>query len=83
MTEYLIDKDQGGFRSGRRCVDQIFTLNQIGEKARKKKKRVYGGFMEKTFDGVNKEALWQFLGMYDVGGTHLSGIKSIYVSSMT
>ena len=33
----LIDDEQGGFRAGKGCVDQIFTLQQIGEKARKKK----------------------------------------------
>ena len=30
-TGDLID-EQGGFRMERRCVDQIFTLKQIGEK---------------------------------------------------
>ena len=32
-------------------------------------------------DGVNREALWQVLKMYDVGGKLLSGIKSLYVDS--
>ena len=32
----LIDDGQGGFREGRWCVDRIFTLEQIGEKAREK-----------------------------------------------
>ena len=26
VTEGLIDDEQGGFREGRGCVDQIFTL---------------------------------------------------------
>ena len=34
----LIDDEQGGFRVGRGCVDQIFTPKQIGEKAREKKR---------------------------------------------
>ena len=37
-TGALIDDEQGGFRAGRGYVDQIFTLKQIGEKARKKKR---------------------------------------------
>ena len=59
MTEGLIDDVQGGFRAGTRCVDQIFTLEHIGEKAREKKCRVYVGFMnlEKPYDMVNREAL--------------------------
>ena len=51
-------------------VDQIFTLKQIGEKAREKKCKVYVSFIdsEKTYDRVSKEALWDVLRMYDVGG---------------
>ena len=28
----IIDDEQGGFRSGRGCVEMFSTLNQIGEK---------------------------------------------------
>ena len=60
MTQGLIDDKQEGFRAGRRYVDQIFTIKQIGEKAWEKKLRVYVGFMdlEKAYDKVNREALW-------------------------
>ena len=36
---------------------------------------------EKTYDGVNREALWQVLRMYDVDGKLLNRIKRIYVES--
>ena len=83
MTGGLIDDDQGGFNAGRVCVDQIFTLKQIVEKAREKKCRVFEDFidLEKAYDRVNEEALWQVLRKYDVGGK-LSGIKSMYVDSL-
>ena len=45
MTEGLIADEKGGFSAGRGCLDQIFTLKQIGEKAQKKKCsvcRLYG-----------------------------------------
>ena len=42
----LIDDEQRGFRAGRGCVEQIFTLNQRGEKAREKKRTVYVGFID-------------------------------------
>ena len=32
----LIDDEQGGFTTGRRYIDQIFTLKQIGEKIKRK-----------------------------------------------
>ena len=83
VTRDLIDYEEGGFRVGRECVDQIFILKQISEKAREKKRRVYEGFinLEKAYDKVNREALWQVLRMYDVGDKPLSGIKSMYVDS--
>ena len=56
VTWGLIDDEQGGFRAGRGCVDQIFKLKQIGEKAREKKRTVYVGFidLEKAYDRVTR-----------------------------
>ena len=69
VIEGLIDEVKGRFRSERRRVDQIFALKQKEPKARARKQKVYVGFMdlEKTYDRVNREALWQGLRMYDVG----------------
>ena len=69
MNEGLIDDEQGGFKSGRGSVHQIFTLKHIGEEAQEKKRRVYMGliYLEKAYDRVNREALWQVLRTYDVG----------------
>ena len=80
----LIDDEQGGFRAGKGGVDRIFTLKQIGEKTREKKSRAYVGFidLEKAYDRVNREALWQMFRMYDVGSKLLSRIKSMYVDSL-
>ena len=50
-----------GFRARRRCVHQIFTVKQIGEKAREKKRRVE----EKT--DANWEALTSSKGKTDYG----------------
>ena len=57
VTGSLIDDEQGGFRVVKGCVDQIFTLKQIVEKAQEKKCRVYVGFidLEKTYDRINRE----------------------------
>ena len=73
MTGGLIDDEQGGFRAGRGCVDQIFTLKKIVEKAREKKHRVYVDFidLEKSYDRVNREAFWEMLRKYDVEVNYL------------
>ena len=63
VTGGFIDDEQGGLTAGNECVDQIFTLKQIGEEAREKKRILYVGFidLEKAYDKVNREALWQVL----------------------
>ena len=38
--------------------------------------------MEKAYDKVNKETVWQVLRMYDVGGKLLNGVISMYVNSL-
>jgi len=83
ITEGLMDDEQGGFRKGRGCVDQIFAVKQVCEKVLEKGKNVYLGFMdlEKAYDRVNREALWQVLRMYGVRGKLLNGIKSMYEES--
>ena len=45
---------------------------------------MYVGFidLEKAYFRVNREALWQVLRMYDVGGKLLNGMKNIYVNSL-
>ena len=40
VTEAMNDEEQGDFGAGRVRVIQIFTLKQIGEKARTKKRIV-------------------------------------------
>ena len=77
MTEGLINNERGNFRAGRMCVDQIFTVKQIGVKAREKKCTVYVGFMdlEKSYDKVNMEALWQVLRMNNVGDKLLNKLR--------
>ena len=49
----------------------------------KRKNTAYVGFidLEKAYDRVKREALWQMVRMYDVGGKLLNGIKSTYVDS--
>ena len=38
--------------------------------------------LEKAYERVNREAQWQVLRMYDVGGKLLNRIKSEYVNSL-
>ena len=38
--------------------------------------------LEKAYDRVDREALWQVLSMYDMGGKPSKGIKVVNVNSL-
>lgn len=83
VTDCAIGEEQGGFRRGRGCVDQIFSVRQVCEKAVERGKEVFWAFMdlEKAYDRVDRNALWSVMCLYGVGGRLLKGVKSFYVSS--
>ena len=83
VTEGLIGEEQGGYRKGKGCVDQIFAVKQVCEKAKERGPKVYMGFMdlEKAYDRVDRSVLWQVLIMYGIGGKLLNGIRSMYEGS--
>ena len=82
-TENVIMKVQSGFRRGRGCTDQIFIVRRICEKYLGKGKDVYFAFLdlEKAYDRVDRDAMWNVLRLYGIGGRLLRGVKSLYVGS--
>ena len=63
--------------------DQIFTARCLSEKYLEKHKDVHVAFMdlEKAYDRVDREALWQLLSVYRVGNGLLAAIKAFYKES--
>ena len=56
------------------CRSDLHTRADRWESKREKK-----CMLEKTYDRVNREALWRVLRMRNVGSKLLSGIKSMYI----
>ncbi|MCP4337615.1 MAG: reverse transcriptase family protein, partial [Desulfobulbaceae bacterium] len=79
-TEKWVGEEQGGFRKGRGCVDQIFSLRCVVEKCLEKGQKVYAAFMdlEKAYDRIDREGLWKVLRIYGVPGKLLRAVKSLY-----
>ena len=73
-------EEQGGFRKGKGCVDQIFVLRSIIEKYLERGRKVYAAFMdlEKAYDRVDREGMWRVLRIYGVDGELLRAVKSMY-----
>jgi len=59
IIEKLVGDDQRGFRKGRGCMDQIFTVKCLCEEFREKGREVYIAFidLEKAYDRENREAI--------------------------
>ena len=76
----LLRKEQAGFRKGRGCADQIFTLRQIVEQSNEWSSTVYANFIDftKAFDSVNRPTLWRILGHYGIPDKLVSIIKMLY-----
>jgi hypothetical protein len=76
--------NQAGFRSGRGCVDQIFTLRQLIER-----RLVYGKpfvivFVDfaAAFDSVHRESLWKAMAADGVPHQIIAAIRDLYDGSV-
>ncbi len=80
VTEGKVSEEQGGFRKGRGCVDQIFAMKRLVEEYLEKDKKLYAAFidLEKAYNRVNREVLWSVLRIYDVGGQLFKRIQVFY-----
>ena len=56
-TEGRVLEEQGGFRAKRNCIDQVFTMRQVMERAIEKRRELFVAFidLEKTYDRVKSE----------------------------
>lgn len=79
--EEKLTEAQGGFRSGRGPIDQVFVLNTlIGNRLRKKRGKLYTAFIDfkKAFDLVDREILWRKMNQMGLKGKMVDMIKEIY-----
>ena len=66
----VLREEQAGFRSGRSCAEQIFTLRNIIEQVLEYKDKLNLKFIDfvKSFDSIHRETLWKIVKLYE---THL------------
>ena len=77
-TECAIGEEQCGFRLGRGYMDQVFAVRQVCEKYKANGKDVFWAFMdlEKAYDTIDRQGMWQMLRVYGVGGKLLKAVQS-------
>ena len=64
-------------------MDQVFAVRQMCEKYLANEKDVFWALMdlEKAYDTIDRNGMWQMLRVYGVGGKFLKAVQSFYVDS--
>nr|VZI27408.1 unnamed protein product [Spirometra erinaceieuropaei] len=75
--------NQAGFRAGRGCADQIFTLRRILEFRHSYQQPTAVCFIDfaAAFDSVNRESLWRIMALDGVPAKIIAMIKAYYRST--
>ena len=83
ITENKVMEVQGGFRQGRSCVDQVFTIRQLSEKVLEKNGQMAVACVDlvKAYDNVCRGKLWQVLDEFGVKRNLMKAIRSLYAGS--
>lgn len=77
----ILLENQSGFRKGRSCIDNIFTINSLIQiNLRLRKSKVYATFVDfrKAFDSVEHDILFAKLFKYGISGKIIRVLKCIY-----
>ena len=79
-VDQRLRQEQVGFRKGRGCTDQIFTLQNIIEQCREWQRQLYINYLdfEKAFDSIYRESLWHIIRAYGIPQEIVLVIKSFY-----
>ena len=76
----LLVEEQGGFRKGRGCRDQMLTLTLLGQYSMRTKRGMFAGFIDfkKAYESVDRGKLWACLERLGLGGRLTSFLKAAY-----
>ena len=75
--------EQAGFRRGRSCTEQVFTLQNIIEQSLEHQKDLIINFIDykKAFDSVHRPSLWKILKYYGIPDRFINIFKALYINS--
>ena len=81
-AEFILVKEQAGFRTGRGTVKQIFNLCILSEKYWQHQKDNFHVFInfKKAFDMVLHNDLWATMRQYNMGIQLIGIIKQLYIN---
>lgn len=77
----LLSESQESFRAGKRTIDNIFVLNHLAQRERKKKdEKIYAMFVDlkAAFDSIDRERLWSILEEKKINKGLIRKIREVY-----
>ncbi|PIO69439.1 hypothetical protein TELCIR_08733 [Teladorsagia circumcincta] len=76
-------EEQAGYRSGRSCCEQVFTLRTIIEQCVEYRHPLFIKFIDfkKAFDGIHRDLLVEILKIYGIPSRFTSIFKNMYLNS--
>lgn len=77
----ILPECQNGFRKGRGCIDNVFTLSSIiNIHLRLKSRKLFAAFVDlkRAFDSLNHSLLWEKLYNLGISGNMISILKNLY-----
>ena len=79
-VDKVLRAEQSGFRKGRGCVDQVFTLGLIIEKSLRCQTSLVLSFIdyEQAFDSVDRRALAKVLSLCGIPDKYIKVICAMY-----
>lgn len=79
----VLAEEQGGFRQGRGCADQIYSLYSIVEDRRRQKQSTFLCFIDikKAYDRVWRDGLWLRMAECGINGKIWRVVRSFYAST--
>ncbi|KAJ8417554.1 hypothetical protein AAFF_G00223970 [Aldrovandia affinis] len=82
-VDNILREEQAGFRKGRSCSEQIFTLRNIIEQCLELQTTLIINYIDfkKAFDSVHRESLWQIVQLYSVPSKYVNIFKALYRNS--
>ena len=80
----MLGEIQCGFRRGRRPEDNLFMIERLIEMVKGRKEEIFVAFldMEKTYDRVNRNKLFEVMRWYGVHEKLVRLIERIYYGTM-
>ena len=84
LAEKELPESQCGFRRGRGCIDMLFIVRQLAEKAIEHQTKQFLIFVDlrKAYDSVPREALWAALGKLGVPDVLVDVVRSFHTNMM-